>query len=624
MKNGLSYFQTGSEVVTPDEPTVVPPTGAAAKKTPLGPTDTADLLAKMQQMIDSRQGPMATLNRGLERAAAWGSGGIQGPSEALNRLNTQQAAEEKSTFEMRQQMAAYRAAQAQQEAFNKRKEQELGTTPGGVPGTSPGGFGEATMPPQIRNALSNARTKEEYDKIYNAWAQKQAEIYAAPAMDEPKIPVVDMSSGKPVLRTVSTREYRTNPGKYQDTPQTQAAVQSVVAPTAPATAPTGAPVSVRNNNPGNLVDSTGKIRTFATLAEGERALEADLQGKLSGQSPAVKQRFGDQVGGFMSPSLLAETWAPSTAPGNTPQSTANYAKTISDALGVDTTSQIPNTPEALAKAKAAITKFEAGNYMPPAAAPAAAQQPRPTVSEMQRKEKEAETYQTKLAEGAAANAIEAEKEFRKATESKSVAERKTSAERVITLVKQYPQATGVLAKEGVSNALLTIARDGLNTPSGAIGIRTIEDALVLTMPGTSQGIINARKEIAQNLARAALETSKLSAGQGAVSDYERSLFERVSGSLADTPQLLIKRQEMLVARAELDQKLGNMYRLSKTPGRPSDYEAFTTRPEVVKLIDQYEDKLRGILASEVSIGKQGAASGKTPGGISFKVITPAK
>ena len=135
MKNGLSYFNTGGAADI----------GAAAKKTPLGPTQTADLLANMQQMIDARQSPMASFNRGLERAAAWGSGGIQGPSAALNQLNQQEQAEQKSTFDMRQQMAAYRAAQernrlAGQGLFGTTTETPAPTTPGaaatpGAPGT---------------------------------------------------------------------------------------------------------------------------------------------------------------------------------------------------------------------------------------------------------------------------------------------------------------------------------------------------------------------------------------------------------------------------------------------------------------------------------------------------------
>jgi hypothetical protein len=596
---------------------------SVAGRVALDPTQTSSILANMQAMIDKRESPMAMLNSGLERAAAWGSGGIQGPSEALNRLNVREQGEEKSVFDMRQQMAAYRAAQAQQEALNRRKAQEL--TPG-TPGV-PGAITESTMPPQIRNALNNARTEEDYNKIYNAWAQKQSEIYANPAMDKPDIPVVENVNGQWVRREISAREYRANPNKYRDTPQTQAAVQTA---TASAPAPAGVPVSVRNNNPGNIVDpATGKIRTFATPAEGEKALESDLQLKLSGQSPAVKARFGPQVGNFMSPSLLAETWAPSTAPGNTPESTANYAKAISTALGVDTTSQIPNTPEALAKAKAAITQFEAGAY-PTAATPTApaatptALGPRPTPSQLEQETKTAQTYREGIAKGYAENVIKDEIAFRNTTEPKSVIERKTSAERVIDLVQSNPNAVGILTKPGIVNALTTIARDGLNTPSGAIGIKTIEDALVLTMPGTSQKTVNARKEIAQNLAKGALEASKLSQGQGSVSDFERSMFERIAGSLADTPDLLIKRQKMLIARAELDQKLGSMYRSTKVPGKPADYEAFTTNPQVVSLIDKYEEQLRGILGSEVQVGKPGATSGKTPGGIQFKVITPAK
>jgi hypothetical protein len=81
---------------------------------------------------------------------------------------------------------------------------------------------------------------------------------------------------------------------------------------------------------------------------------------------------------------------------------------------------------------------------------------------------------------------------------------------------------------------------------------------------------------------------------------------------------------MLLARADLDKQLGGMYRTSKVPGKPTDYESFTTRPDVVKLIDAYEENLRKILGTDVVLNKQAPGAGKTPGGITFKVITPAK
>jgi hypothetical protein len=231
-----------------------------------------------------------------------------------------------------------------------------------------------------------------------------------------------------------------------------------------------------------------------------------------------------------------------------------------------------------------------------------------------------EEFQKELVKGTAENIILDEKAFRATTEPKSVAERKTSAERVVQLVNENPKAVGILAAPGITNALATIVRDGLNTPSGAVGVKTIEEALAKTMPGTSQKIINARNEIAQNLARGALEASKLSQGQGSVSDFERTMFEKIAGSLADTPELLIKRQQMLISRATLDQQLGRMYRASRTGGGVTDYEKFMSRPDVEKLIDNYEEDLRKILGSSASA----PTAGTTPGGIKFKVITPGK
>jgi len=179
-------------------------------------------------------------------------------------------------------------------------------------------------------------------------------------------------------------------------------------------------------------------------------------------------------------------------------------------------------------------------------------------------------------------------------------------------VSENPTAAGILAKVGISNAVLTLLRDGLNTPSGAVGIKTIEDALLLTMPGTTQKAINARREIAQNLAKGALEASKLSQGQGSVSDFERSMFERIAGSLADTPELLIKRQRMLIARANLDTELGKMYRRTKKPGEPLDFDVFRTSKEYENKVAAYEKELRGILDSEVEI-KGATAAPKHPG-----------
>jgi hypothetical protein len=576
-------------------------------KVTLDPTQTGEILANMQAMINERQSPMSMLNRGLERAAAWGSGGIQGPSAALNQLNTQEQADQKNIFEMRQQMAAYKAAQAQQERFNQRKASELGGGFGATPQVS-GAITEATMPLQIRTALQNATTQEAYDKIYNAWAQKQAEIYASPAMDEPKIPVVENVNGQWVRKVVSARDYRANPDRYRDTPQTQAAVQSTTAPTTPAA---GAPISVRQNNPGNLVDKSGNIRTFASLAEGEKALEDDLKLKLAGQSPVVKERFGPQVGTFMSPALLAETWAPSTAKGNTVESTQNYGKAIAKALGMDdVTAQIPNTPEALAKAKAAIAQFEAGSApitTAPAATPAPVSRPatavgaRPSPGQLERQEKIQEEATTEFATGMEkSNAARAQK----IDESGQTAPERFARFNDIVQVTEDPEMQkvfGALAKKGLAPFVLRTLEEGVNAGQfGTLGVANLERNLMIA--GANPDQIKKLLQVEKHLAQAELEYAKTYLqGQGAVSDNERRLVKAAVGKITDPATVLKTQAKVMAQRADFDSKIAQAYDQYRATN--GDYAPFNTfmRTTAKGIINEHNEKMANILNTPKSM-----------------------
>jgi len=119
----------------------------------------------------------------------------------------------------------------------------------------------------------------------------------------------------------------------------------------------GVPISVQNNNPGNLVGKDGKFQVFKTAAEGEAALEKDLRGKLSGNSPAYVTRFGTLP---VTPNRLTEVWSPAKAKGNSQESTTNYGKFVADALGISPDATIEDTSDNLAILKRAITAFESG------------------------------------------------------------------------------------------------------------------------------------------------------------------------------------------------------------------------------------------------------------------------
>lgn len=118
------------------------------------------------------------------------------------------------------------------------------------------------------------------------------------------------------------------------------------------------PLSIRQNNPLNLVDpKTGQIRTFGSMKEGTAAGLADLQLKLSGQSAAYRSRFGNQP---VTPSRLTETWAPADAPGNNATQTKNYATIVAKNLGIGPNDPIPNTPEVARIVAQTMANFEAG------------------------------------------------------------------------------------------------------------------------------------------------------------------------------------------------------------------------------------------------------------------------
>lgn len=602
-----------------------------AGKIALDPTQTTEILKNMQALIDERTGPLNQLQRGLEKASAWGSGGVNGPTEALAVVNAQQDKESQNLFNMRTQMAAYKAAQAQAERFKQRGDQQIGA---GMPMAGGKINAEAQMPPQIRQALQNAMAQNDqagYDKIYNAWAQKQAEVYANPSMDEPKIPVVENVNGQFVRRMVSARQYRENPDKYQDTPQTQAAVQSVAAPTA---APAGGqqPMSVRNNNPGNLVDpKTGQIRTFASQQEGQSALDQDVGLKISGQSPIVKERFGPQVGSFMSPALLAETWAPATAKGNSPESTMNYANAIAAKLGIDPTTAIPNTPEAKKAVMEAITQFEAGSYKPVTTAPAATVQAQPTAAPVAGPRPTPEQLERDSAIQQAGN-LEAAKETGKevgklaaevVNTGRSAPERENRSKDIVDLATdpELNKYIGMFTKKGTAPFIIRQIESGVNAGQfGVVGIADLKKNL--TQASAPPEVIAKLDRLEKNLNATQLEYAQTYLkGQGAVSDAERRLIASVVGNYVNNPAKFIELQgRVMQERAQFDARVNDAWgRYKDQNGTYADFDRFL-RTDGKSLVDQHKKDLGTITGADTSrldnpfqVGAKPAAAGNEGG-----------
>jgi hypothetical protein len=616
------------------------------------------LLDNMQKLIAERERQKGSFMESLKDANAWWSGGAAGPGEALRARQKEREEQEATTFGMKSQIAQYNA---QQQSAQRKQARVLSALDGGGQGT--GGVGVGGMATQVDPAIANqvrAMAQSDPDgaeKFLNDHLKKMSEITAAARLNKDSYSkIIEVRTANGDLDTISLMELLSNPQKYQPTEKGAPVVKQMTGGITPenirtvesggrpdAVSPKGAQgvMQVMPNtqtNPGFGV-TPAKDKSPQELERVGRDYYAAMQNKYGhdtlaaiaynmgpGKTDAWLQAGADfnklpaetqaYIGKVNLANAMQSRQAPTAAAPVASTPAFNQVKPMPElpkSAPLAPPEFADNFPVVAGEEKQAVTLPTPTPAAAPAPAPVAAtREPitpvaEKTMPQLRAEQKASDEFQVAAAKGQAENIVKDEAAFRTTTEPKSVAERKTSAERVVQLVEQNPKAVGVIAKPGVMNALATIARDGLNTPSGAIGIKTIEDALVLSMPGSSQQIVNARKEIAQNLARGALEASKLSQGQGSVSDFERSMFEKIAGSLADTPELLIKRQKMLLARADLDQKTGALYRSSKAPGRAADFETFTTSPAYVKAVNDYEEKLRSILGSDVVLGKPGAA-----------------
>lgn len=195
---------------------------SAAGNVPLSATDSAELLARMEEMVKERQSPLNLLMSGLKDAAAWGSGGIHGPSEALRARDTQKISEAKDLFNMRSEMAALRSAQGQQELL--KKQYESVANPQGATGapSAPAGVGAipGLTPAQTNTILSSPNVQAELSTLApNDYAGRLAVIrkaaqtefgsesksrYGAPENTLQEVPIPELGTGL----DLTTNEFR--------------------------------------------------------------------------------------------------------------------------------------------------------------------------------------------------------------------------------------------------------------------------------------------------------------------------------------------------------------------------------------------------------------------------------
>jgi hypothetical protein len=556
----------------------------------MDPKQTAELLANMQSMVDERTGAFNTFMGGLKDATAWGSGGVEGPSRALAGRDVEKAREYKDIFDMRQQMAAYRAAQGQQEAFNKQQERMFTGGAGGGGGGNQGVMVNGTMvDPEIASALSRARNNEEFNKIFNDFTSKRAQARGSfeynPATYKNDI---DRVNEKNQLVPINALEAKRS-----------------MEPGRPGSVSPEAIKQVESGGRPGLVSSAGAEGTMQVMPNTQTNPGYGVT-PARDKSQQELERVGRDYYGAMQKQYGNDTLA-SIAYNMGPGATDAWLKkggNFKD-LPAETRDYIGQVHLANAKLNRASAEVapRSGNVPP---------DQRMTVPEARAALKGQEA--TVVAAGTAAGKYLGGSEATVREAGSTSGERLSSLEYLEGLINnpKTSRVFGVFQKPDFLSSVGQVIDNSIKLGRvGDIGV-DLAPLVRASMKGASQEEIDAVQKATREFAKIKLNEAKiLLAGQGAVSDAERGLVQELSGSIKNSPGALKDYLAWGKLRAQYDRDVSEAYKTYRRSSNGGTFTMFLDTGKADELRDAYDEKLFAF-AKKTGIDMNKASSGSAP------------
>jgi hypothetical protein len=254
----------------------------------ISPTQTNELLANMQQMINQRAtvdpdrlvfsgGPVHnTIMNSFKDMAAWASGGAKGPTEGLALRDAEKAREAKDLFEMRTKMAEYKAAQDSAKATADRIAANLKPGATGVGGSGAGmTYNGITVPPSVQAQIKDLHPTQQ-DAYLNKWLETLTTEGVKSSLNPASLDLKDAlvfnpKNGEYELKQVNLADYNDLKAKgyiknaselYEDLPSSTKTSAAATTQTGPVVK--GAPVSL------DLVSTDPALRR---IGAGESSLQ---------------------------------------------------------------------------------------------------------------------------------------------------------------------------------------------------------------------------------------------------------------------------------------------------------------------------------------------------------------
>lgn len=624
---------SGISVKAPTSKTGLSPIGNIT----ISPTQTNEILANMQQMIDQRAtvdpsrlvfsgGPVHnTIMSSLKDAAAWASGGAKGPTEGLALRDAEKSREAKDLFEMRTQMAAYKAAQEQAKADAARLKSWM--SGGAGAGGATGGYND--LSPEAKARFDLAGTDKERLEIINSELKGRGEernkkLFDPGSLDRKDVLVFNPNTGKDELKQLNMFEYQDLKSKgYIRNPSEM--YEGILAGKKPAPTTTEASGEQPTQTSAEAKDTISKLQkaVFSTESSSGKAntTEPGVQGAIgpmqitsdtfdtakrlklipadySINNPEQNKDAGNKLleyyyNKYNSPDKALAAYIGGEGAINKDGS-INYDR--KDALGTTIRTYID-----VNKAKAGL-KSDLASTTPGVQVAGTNKIGMPDIAAIKAEQKAAEEEQLAGAKKRGESGEAMRTAFENDIDPGTLSDSYATSRRIQTLVKADPTLSGVLTGPGYAKAVGTVLEKGI----GNFGIQALDDAIYQTLPTTTNMSAADRKELATYLAKIELQAAKLIKGQGQITEGEREILQRASSSIKDPAELIFKKARVLERVTAMNEQLAAVYGDGE---KFSNFRKFKNDPEFKRIHAEFRGDLEKILNEKTDFTrpKAGAA-----------------
>jgi hypothetical protein len=486
---------------------------------------------------------------------------------------------------MRQQMAALKASNAQQEAFNKQRQAEIygGTGSGGAGGAAFGTM--ASLPQLAREALAAAKTPEEYNKLKARYGEL--------AMNPEWMKLTEYVNDNGEVDTAPL--YIASRKMDPSNPKNSSVIQR--AQSADQVSPLAVQKVESNNNP--LAVSRAGAQGVMQVMPNTQTDPGFGVTPAKDKSPEELKRVGVDYYNAMRDRYKNDDLA-AVAYNMGPGKTDAWLKS-----GASFNSLPQETKEYIGRVRLANAQLNRSQEQNVAA---------PTERVSMSQAKAIEQGRIEQAKTNAAATADEQKTFRSNVNS-APGELQTAADMKAILTELGPDSKvlGQFLKPGMKSAIGQLLTSGVTTPIGTVALPGFSRAALSTMPGITERELKLADEMESVSARLQTAVAQANKGQGTTSDAERVLFKQVGGSTLNSYEMLERVQKALEYKATFNRQAGDLMKdIEYQTGRTVDWVKFRSSPEYRALENKYIDNLTSISKTiPMKSGQAGAQQQQT-------------